>query len=86
MTNSNTKMSNEQMKPNRFARWANARKTIAWIKARLEEGRIVCITNHLRSTQYSKKHVDMFVAGKTGAYVKHGKKLLCLDGNKISAF
>jgi len=22
----------------------------------------------------------------TGSYVKHGKKLLCIDGNKISAF
>jgi len=79
-------MNNDQMKPNRFAKWAKARKTIAWINARLEEGRTVCITNHMRSTQYTKKHLGMFVAGKTGSYVKHGKKLLCIDGNKISAF
>lgn len=79
-------MSNDQMKPNRFAKWAASRKIISWIKARLAEGRTVCITNHIKSLQYSKKHVDLFVAGKNGAFVKHGKNLLCIDGNKISAF
>jgi hypothetical protein len=79
-------MKNSDMKPNRFAQWARARKTIAWIKSRLVEGRIVCVTNHMRSTQYKAKHIDMFVAGKNGAYVRHGKKLLCIDGNQISAF
>jgi len=82
----NNDMSNDQMKANRFARWATARKTIAWINARLAEGCTVCVTNHIKSLQYNKKHIGLFVATKNGAFVKHGKNIICIDGNKISAF
>lgn len=78
-------MTNDEMKAGRFLRWHTARTRIAWIKARLAEGRTVYVSTHLRHTPYSAKHTDMFKATRTGAYVQHGKRWDCIDWCKISA-
>lgn len=76
-------MTNEQMKANRFANWANYRKMIRNIRATLEAGGIVQIPTYTRCTNYDKRHVDMFKATKTGAWVQRGKSWDCLNFCKI---
>lgn len=76
-------MTNEQMKANRFYRWARARKKIAAIRKHLEQGHTVYVCTCTRATKYTAKHIDMFKAAKTGAYVQRGKGWDCIDGAKI---
>lgn len=78
-------MSNQEMIPNRFAKFAAARRKVAWINEMLASGKTVAITNHLRSVRYNTKHIGQFKATKSGAYVQQGTKLVCIDHNKISA-
>ena len=79
-------MTNEQMKSGRFLRWAKARKRVAWIKSQIAAGHIVQITTYLRATRYGAKHLEMFKATKSGAYVQRGKAWDCIDGCDIRAF
>lgn len=72
-------LTNEQMTPNRFGRWASARKRVAWIQARLAEGRTVYVCTMTRQTAYTSKHADWFKATKSGAYVRQGKGYVCID-------
>ena len=80
-------ITNSEMKAGRFAKWAEARRKLAWIKARLAEGRQVCVSTMTNCTKYSAKHADMFSATKSGLYVQHGKHWLNLPtgGVQISA-
>ena len=77
------KLTNAAMDQNRFGRWANARRRISWIKSNLEAGREVYVCSQTRRSKYTKKHVDMFKATKSGAYVQSGKNWLCIDFNQI---
>lgn len=79
-------MTNEQMKPNRFLRWAKARKRIAWIKAQLGAGKTVQVATALKATRYTAKHLDMFKAARNGAFVQRGKNWDCIDGCDVRAF
>lgn len=79
-------LTNEQMKPNRFVRWAKARKRIAFIVSNLEAGKTVQLTTYTKATRYTAKHKDMFKATKGGAYVQRGKSWDCIDGVDLRAF
>lgn len=74
-----TALTNDQMKPNRFARWAKARARVAKIKSHLSAGGRVVVGTMTKATVYSAKHVDMFKATKSGAYVQRGKGWDCID-------
>ena len=72
-------MTDDQMKPNRYLRWAKARKLVRDIQAHLAKGGKVVIGTHVKATVYSPKHIDMFKATKSGALVQHGKGWDCID-------
>lgn len=78
-------MGNSQMIAGRFLRWHKARQKVAWMAARIAEGRTVLITTHLRQVRLTAKHAAMIKATKTGAYVQRGKTWNCIDYCKISA-
>ena len=76
-------LTNDQMKPNRFAKWAKARAKVAAIKAHLKaDGRVVLGTC-TKAWVFTAKHADMFKATKSGAYVQHGKGWDCIDFSAI---
>ena len=79
-------LTNAQMTAGRFAKWARARKKVAWIKAQLAAGKTVQITTYTRATRYTAKHAEMFKATKGGAYVQRGKAWDCFDGCDLRAF
>lgn len=72
-------MSNDQMTENRFYRWAKARKLVSDIQRCLSTGGNVVLVTYTKATKYTSKHVAMFKATKSGAYVQHGKNWLCID-------
>lgn len=78
-------LANDQMKSNRFARWHKARKKVAEIRSHLEMGHEVYICTYTRAVRYTKKHVEMFKATRTGAFVQRGKNWDCIDGCAIKA-
>ena len=78
-------MTNEQMKSGRYLRWHKARRRIAWILARLAEGRTVQIATQTRAVRYTAKHAAMFKATKSGAFVQRGKAWDCIDHTNLTA-
>lgn len=78
-------MTNEQMKKGRFAKWAKAKKRLAWVQAQFAAGNDVMIATQTRGTVYKAKHAEMFKATKSGFYVQSGKGYVCLDFTKIVA-
>lgn len=72
-------MNNDQMKANRYLRWAKARKRVSCIQRHLAAGGRVIIGTHTKATVYSASHADMFKATKDGAFVKRGKGWDCID-------
>lgn len=79
-------MTNDQMKANRFARWAKARKQYAAIIAALSAGKTVVVATQLKATKYTAKHAEMFVCKKDGLYVRHGKSLNFIGWSSIQVF
>jgi hypothetical protein len=79
-------MTNDEMKPNRYGRWAQARKKIAFIKGHLEQNHTVEIATALRVYRLKKKHIEMVKATRTGAFVQSGSKWFCIDYTSIRAF
>lgn len=79
-------MTNQEMKAGRWLKLHIARKRLAWIAARLGEGRTVALTTYTRQTRYKAKHLDMFKATKHGLYVQRGKNWDCVDHCAFSAF
>lgn len=78
-------LTNDQMIAGRFLRIHKARRRVAWIKSQLAAGRTILICTMTKATAYKAKHIDMFKATKTGAYVQSGNKWLCIDFTKIVA-
>lgn len=78
-------MTNDEMKANRFLRWHNSRRKVAFIQKHLAAGHTVCLTTHTKQVRYTAKHAEMFRATKTGAFVQRGKAWDCIDGCKITA-
>lgn len=76
---------NSKMTANRFARFANARRKVAWIHAMLAEGKSVIVSTCTKSTKYTAKHAGTFRASKSGAFVQSGSKWVCIDFCKITA-
>ncbi len=79
-------LTNDQMKSNRFARWAKARKIYADIQSALADGKMVQVSTCTKAVRYTAKHSDLFVCKKDGVYVKRGKGVDCINGTKISVF
>lgn len=77
---------NDKMTAGRFLRLHRSRRKVAWIVAHLEAGRSVQITTATRATRYTAKHVGMFKATKSGAYVQRGKAWDCFDFADVRAF
>lgn len=78
-------MSNAEMIPGRFEKWAVARRRCRWIQGHLAAGRIVLISTYTRSTKLSAKHSDFVQARKSGLYLRSGKNWVCIDGCKLTA-
>lgn len=86
-------MTNDQMKANRFRRIFVARKKLAWINERIEEGRTVFVSTYGKHTKITAKNVaafkaagaEMFQATKTGLYIARGRNWDCIDYCKITA-
>jgi len=72
-------MTNDEMKPGRFLRWQQARRTAARIAAHLASGGKVVVGTHTRATLYSGRHAELFRATRFGLYVRSGKRWECID-------
>jgi hypothetical protein len=73
-------ITNEQMRANRYGKWAQSRKLVKDIQDTLNAGGIVVMATYTKATQFDSRHVDMFKATKTGAYVqKRNGKWDCID-------
>ena len=72
-------MTNDQMKPGRFVRWQQARRTAAKIAAHFASGGTVLVGTYTRATLYSRKHADRFRATSSGLYVRNGNRWDCID-------
>ncbi len=72
-------MTNDQMKPGRFLRWQQARRTASKIAAHLTSGGRVVVGTYTRATVYSRKHAEIFRATSSGLYVRNGKLWDCID-------
>ncbi len=72
-------LSNDQMKANRYGRWAVARKLIRHIVTNLEAGNDVYLCTYTKATRYQRKHAAMFKANRNGAWVQRGKSWVCIN-------
>ena len=72
-------LTNEQMKPGRYGRWAESKKLVNKIQDTLSRGGYVVMATHTKARQYDRRHVDMFKATPTGAYVLNRTKLECIN-------
>lgn len=72
-------LTNEQMKANRYGRWAAARKLVNRIQSTLNAGGYVVIGTYTKAVQYDSRHADYFKATRNGAYVQRGKTWDCID-------
>jgi hypothetical protein len=72
-------MTNEDMKPGRFLRWQQARRTAAKIASHLESGGGVVVGTYTQATVYSRQRAAMFRATRSGLYVRSGKRWECID-------
>lgn len=67
-------MTNDQMKPGRYLRWQQARRTASKIAGHLASGGRVVVGMYTRATVYSRRHAEVFRATRSGLYVRNGKK------------
>lgn len=79
-------LSNAEMTAGRYLRWQIARRRVAWIKEHLAHGHTVQVTTYTKATRFTAKHVNMFKATRSGAYVQRGKVWDCIDHTKLSAY
>jgi len=79
-------MKNSDMTPNRFLRWAEARRKVSTIVKALDSGATVDLCTYTKVTRFKAKHRDMFRATKAGAYVQRGKSWDCFDGCAIRVY
>lgn len=72
--------------PNRYGRWATARRLINTIVNHLETGGVVVISGYYKGTQYDLRHAGMFKATRTGAYVQRGNQWDCIDYSSVKYY
>lgn len=63
----------------RYLRWQTARRKVAWIVARLDEGKTVYVVTATRATPYDARHRFWFKASRSGAFVARGRAWDCID-------
>ncbi|MDE2099702.1 MAG: hypothetical protein KGL39_20785 [Patescibacteria group bacterium] len=77
-------LTNAQMTPNRYGRWARARRMVRDIQTVLQAGGTVIVATYLHAQQFGKpSQAAMFKATRTGAYMQRGKHWDCIDGCSI---
>lgn len=76
-------MKNSDMIENRFGRWAAYRKQIAEIRKTLSNGGEIVIATYTRAVRYDARHIEMFKANKSGAWVQRGKSWEFIGLSKI---
>lgn len=79
-------LTNAQMKAGRFLRWHKARKSEAWIKARLAEGCTVMISSYTKATKLTAKHAWAISSDRVGVYLQSGKRFNDISGCSIKAY
>jgi hypothetical protein len=67
-------LANDQMKPNRYGKWAQARSLYKKIQDTFAASGIVTVATYTQAKHYDKRHAEMFRCGKTGVYVQRGKQ------------
>ena len=74
-------LTNEQMKPNRFAKLARGRKLYRRMQAAWDAGGFVRVGTATRYTDYRAKHREMIRLGESGSLYAQclGKNWDCLD-------
>jgi len=72
-------------KPGTFARWAEARKKLAWISARWAEGRTVYLSTVYRCWKLGPKHAENLKATRSGLLMRSGKSWVTADGCAVRA-
>lgn len=78
-------LKNSEMIPNRYAKWARARRVVAFIQSSLDAGRTVYLTTYTHRYVITANHRDLFKATKDGAFMASGKKWLSIDGCRVAA-
>ncbi len=78
-------ITNAEMKPSRYARWASARRKLAWITSQVNAGATVYLSSHTRATKITRKHLPLLKATKSGLLVKCGKKWIDYTYTQITA-
>jgi hypothetical protein len=53
-------ITNEQMKPNRYGRWAQSRRLMAKIEDTFAKDGVVTVATAYHAWHYDKRHADMF--------------------------
>jgi hypothetical protein len=81
----NAMLTNAQMTANRYARWAMARRKLAWIKDRLSAGQTVYLVTAYRSYKITRQTVNALSVSTRGLEMINGKSTLCMDGCKLTA-
>lgn len=77
-------MSNQQMKPGRYADWADCRKCVRWIQSELRAGRTIVVATYTKARQFDSRHVAMFKATRSGVFVQRGKQWDCIREAGVS--
>ncbi|MEM8801096.1 MAG: hypothetical protein AAGF55_01025 [Pseudomonadota bacterium] len=73
-------LTNDQMKPQRFAKLAKGRKLMARMAECWDRGGFVRVGTSLNYTDYKPKHRDLIEMGRSGSiYARRGKRADCLD-------
>lgn len=79
-------LTNQEMVAGRYLRWHKANRMVNFIVTNLLAGRRIQINTMTRATIYKPCHAGMFKATRTGAYVRSGKRWICIDYTAIQAF
>lgn len=78
-------LTNAQMTPNRFAKWAYNRRKLRWMREQWAAGRVVYIASYTRTTKATAKHADMFKADARGLWMQSGKNWVDVGLCQVSA-
>ena len=76
-------MTNEEMHPGRFQRWAQYRKMFSQIQSCLADGGVVQVCTYTKATEYAPKHADCFKVTREGVFAKQGNHFVCISHCRI---
>jgi hypothetical protein len=80
-------LSNDAMKPMRYALWAEYRRMLRWAKERIAEGRAVYFTTYTNHSRViDARSIHLLEAKRNGLFLTVGKGRIDLSGcSKLSA-